>query len=99
MYLRRILAIILATALLLFVSGMIYLGAALLTDKSADFERRLQLPGQHSLAIVKRPPCTWDRPSIVACYQGGVHTYPEARLIYCTQGMCQVLVSFVLPEG
>jgi hypothetical protein len=77
---------------------MIYLGPVVLTDPTVAFERRLPLPGQHSLAIVRRPVCTWDRPSIVECYQGGVRAHPEASLEYCTAGECRALVSFTLPD-
>ena len=82
---------------MLLIGCTIYLGAALLTDTTTAFERRLLLPGQHSLALIRRPPCTWDRPSIVECYQGGIDAHPEARLVYCTPSMCRVLVSFELP--
>lgn len=95
--LARILAMILATSVTVLLTCMIYFGAALLMDTTTAFERQLPLPGQHSLVIIRRPACTWDRPSIIECYQGGVDAHPEARLLYCTPNMCRVLVSFVLP--
>jgi hypothetical protein len=71
----------------------------ILTDTSEDFERRLRLPNQLSLAIIKRPACTWDTPAIIECHHGGVRLYPEVQLVYATPTMRHVLVSFTLPWG
>jgi hypothetical protein len=97
MYLERILAIILMTSSVLLVSGTIYAGAVILTHTTAAFERLVPLPKQHTLELSKRPACTWDRPSIIACYQGGLHPHPEMRLIYYDTNSRHVLVSFELP--
>jgi hypothetical protein len=97
MYAGRIPIIFLIISALLLVSGMVYGSAVILTATLPAFDGQLALPNQHSVAIVKRPACTWDIPAIIACYRGGLRSHPELDVIYSTPNTRQVLVSFELP--